>query len=323
MPDHGPTEIGILVYPGAQQAAILGLTDLLLVANRMAAAKQPDTPPRLRVSHWEHCSAQDDLHRIFDSGDGNCQSPQVLVLPPSLEPPIQRDIARAFVSPLLTIYRQGTTLASVCGGGLILAETGLLDGRMATTHWSYVDVIRHRFPAIIPDTDRLIIDDGDIITAGGVMAWTDLGLKLVARWLGPTIMMDTARLLLIDPPGREQRFYSVFAPNLTHGDQAILKLQHWLQASGGRDADLASLAKVAGLEQRTLVRRFRKATGWTTGAYIQRMRVSKAQDLLQFGTQTVDQVAWATGYGDSGAFRRIFHRIVGLTPVEYRRRFSS
>src|SRR3546814_8796756 len=91
------------------------------------------------------------------------------------------------------------------------------------------------------------------------MAWTDLGLKLVDRFLGPTVMFETARILLVDPPGREQRYYSVFSPRLTHGDAAVLKVQHWLQATQAKDVALATLAAQAGLEERTFLRRFQKA----------------------------------------------------------------
>ena len=169
---------------------------------------------------------------------------------------------------------------------------------------------------------RLLIDDGDIISAGGMMAWTDLGLKLVDRFLGPTVMCDTARFFLVDPPGREQRYYSVFSPDLTHGDPAVLKVQHWLQATGAQDMSLAALAARAGLEERTLLRRFRKATGLTPIDYCQRVRVGKAREMLQFGHLAIDAIAWEVGYGDPGAFRKVFHRITGLTPGEYRRRFS-
>lgn len=168
-----------------------------------------------------------------------------------------------------------------------------------------------------------MIDGGDIISAGGLMSWTDLGLMLVARFLGPVVMAETARMLLVDPPGREQRYYSGFVPRLTHGDAAILKAQHVLQASEGRKARLAVLAAEAGLEPRTFLRRFQKATGLTATDYAQRLRVAKAQELLQFGQQPIERIAWEVGYSDPGAFRKVFLRVVGLPPGEYRQRFHA
>src|SRR3546814_16738356 len=111
-------------------------------------------------------------------------------------------------------------------------------GRMMTTHDVHAELLQDRFPEVSVDADQLIIDDGDVITAGGLMAWTDLGLKLVDRFLGPTVMFETARILLVDPPGREQRYYSVFSPRLPHGDAAVLKVQPWLQATQAKDVAL-------------------------------------------------------------------------------------
>jgi transcriptional regulator GlxA family with amidase domain len=183
--------------------------------------------------------------------------------------------------------------------------------------------LQQHFPNVQVDVDRLIIDDGDIMTAGGLMAWTDLGLRLIDRLLGPSIMLDTARTLVVDPPGREQRYYSAFSPVLTHGDAAVLSVQHWLQATQAKDMTLATLAAQAKLEPRTLLRRFQKATGMTTTEYGQRLRVGRAREMLQFETASIDRVAWEVGYSDAGAFRKVFTRIVGLTPGDYKRRFSA
>ena len=318
-----PVEFGILIYEGAQMAAVLGLTDLLTIADGLAQKKRGSDEPLLRVTHWAKPDASEPPQRVFASSEGVEAHLAVLVLPPALGNPIEQNRARLLSDWLKEVHQHGATLASVCGGALILGETGLLDGRAATTHWAYDGLMRSRFPKVKVDTDRLIIDDGDIVTAGGVMAWTDLGLKLVDRFLGPTVMIETARQLLVDPPGREQRFYSTFSPKLTHGDAAVLKVQHWLHATDAKDASLSTLAAQAGLEERTFLRRFQKATSLTSTEYIQRLRVSKAQELLQFSTEPVDRIAWQVGYGDPGAFRRVFNRVVGLTPNEFRQRFRA
>ncbi|MFM0040205.1 GlxA family transcriptional regulator [Paraburkholderia strydomiana] len=322
MASHPPIEIGIVEFPGAQLAAIHGLIDLFEVAERFAAQHHEEQTAFLRVSQWRPDApgkAPVRSHNI--AGDAN-RSPAVLILPPRLGGPLSREDAVPFVDWLLSHHRAGATLASICGGAFLLGETGLLAGRSATTHWAHAEIFRQRFPNARLDTDKLVIDDGDIICAGGMMAWIDLGLKLVDRFLGPTIMAETARFLLVDPPGREQRYYSVFSPNLTHGDAAVLKVQHWLQATGAKDMALASLVSRAGLEERTFLRRFRKATGLTAIDYCQRLRVGKAREMLQFSNLPAETIAWEVGYGDAGAFRKIFNRVTGLTPGEYRRRFS-
>lgn len=311
--------IGILLYPDAQMSAVLGLTDLFQLADDIAGA----TPavPRMCV---QHLTLEDGAPRvIFATDPAPSSRPDVLILPPSLAQPIGPDAAAPFADWLRACHAEGTVLASVCAGAFLLGETGLLDGRAVTTHWTHAQAMQDRFPDTKVDADRLIIDAGDIISAGGLMAWTDLGLKLVDRFLGPVAMAATARMMLVDPPGREQRYYSGFVPRLTHGDAAILKAQHALQASEGRDAALGLLAEAAGLEQRTFLRRFQKATGLTATDYAQRLRVAKAQEMLQFGQKPIERVAWDVGYSDPGAFRKVFLRIVGLTPSDYRQRFRS
>lgn len=318
-------EIGILIYPGAQMATVLGLTDLFSVAEGLASGRaQGRDAPLLRISHWERRAETDEPLRVFDTEPCAPGIPSVVILPPALGDPVSPKTAAPYAQWLRERHDAGITLASVCAGALVLAESGVLAGRTVTTHWAYGDLLRERFPGVARvETDRLIIDDGDIITAGGVMAWTDLGLKLVDRFLGPTIMIETARRLLVNPPGREQRFYSTFSPKLTHGDEAVLKVQHWLQATDAKDTSLPVLAEQAGLEERTLLRRFQKATGLTSTDYAQRLRVSKAQELLQFSTEPVDRIAWKVGYADPSAFRKVFFKIVGLRPNEFRRRFKA
>lgn len=313
--------IGIVLYPGAQLSAAMGLTDLFHIAGQLAERSDHEAPRLLvRTLEAEATSTPEFDADLPDSEGGPCN---VLILPPSLQAPIGPEVATPLADWLRRRHDEGTVLASVCGGAFLLGETGLVGGRTVTTHWIYADAFQDRFPDVVLDTDRLIIDGGDIISAGGLMSWTDLGLKLVERFLGPVVMAQTARMMLVDPPGREQRYYSGFAPRLTHGDAAILRAQHFMQANEGRDTRLARLAEQAGLEERTFLRRFQKATGMTTTDYAQRLRVAKAQELLQFGRLPVERISWEVGYSDAGAFRKIFHRIVGLTPGEYRRRFHA
>ncbi len=314
-------EVGLMLYPDCQMGMVSGITDLFHVAGRFAA--EHDRAP-IRVSHWR---LQDGggFVRCFDShpGEPARNAPTILIAPGSLHKLLGAEEAVPYARWLLDRHAQGTTLASTCGGAFALAATGLLAGRPATTHWFFADEFRARFPDVRLESDRMVIDDGDIVTAGGLMAWTDLGLRVVERLLGPTVMMETARFFLIDPGGREQKNYASFAPRLTHGDEAILKAQHWLQAKEGRMAGVAELAAEAGLEERTFQRRFKAATGMTPIEYSQHLRVGKARELLEFTRRTVDQIAWAVGYEDAAAFRKLFHRITGLSPNDYRQRFST
>ncbi len=313
--------IGLVLYPGVQQAAVLGLSDLFSVANSIAAEYQQHTV--LQVTHWQSPGQDRDPIPTGDASANPSCALSALILPPALSTPVVPERGDRLTQWLRDRHAQGVVLGSICAGAFLLAATGLMTGRRMTTHWKYAELLQQHFPDIAVDADRLVIDDGDVISAGGLMSWTDLGLRLVDRLLGPTIMIHTARMLLVDPPGREQRYYSVFSPRLNHGDAAILKVQHWLQATQAKEISLSALALQANLEARTFLRRFQKATGMTSTDYCQRLRVGRARELLQFGNAPVDSVAWEVGYNDAGAFRKVFTRIVGLTPGEYRRRFSA
>jgi transcriptional regulator GlxA family with amidase domain len=248
--------------------------------------------------------------------------PWILIAPPSLATPISSEAAIPYAIWLTRLHARGTIVASICGGAFLPAEANLLDGRTVTTHWFYADALRERYPAVVVDADKLIIDDGDIITAGGMTAWTDLGVRLIHRLLGPTVMRETARFMLMDLSDREQSYYSSFFPRLDHGDAEILKVQHWLQKNGCRNVDLTKMAKTAGLEVRTFLRRFKKATTLKPTEYCQRLRIGKSREMLESTRQSIEKISWAVGYEDPASFRRIFHRIMGLSPSDYRNRFT-
>lgn len=312
-------EVALMLYPGCQMAMVHGITDLFAIASFHSINHGGD---RLRVSHWE-IGEDGAFARVFDTDPGRVGEPTVIIVPGRLTGPAGPNEAAPFAEWLGARHAEGATLASSCGGSFILAATGLLDGRPATTHWIFAEQFRVLFPSVQLDSDRMVIEDGDLITAGGLMAWTDLGARIVDRLLGPTVMIETAKFLLIDPSGREQRHYSNFTPRLTHGDESILRVQHWLQGKAGSSISVADMARTAGLEERTFQRRFKTATSMKPLEYVQHLRIGKARELLEFTRRPVDQIAWAVGYEDPTAFRRVFSRILGLPPGEYRSRFSS
>jgi transcriptional regulator GlxA family with amidase domain len=315
-------DCAILIYPGAQQAAVLGMTDLLLAANRAAELlSDRASAPAFVVSHWAVRNPGGALACVYSSATSS-KRPSICILPPALGGPPDEAVSTS-THWLRERHADGAVLSSVCLGAFALGETGLLRGRTITTHWAYEDRFRSRFPQTRVDADRIVIDDGDIITAGGVMAWTDLCLTIIARFLGHKVMVDVARNFLIDPPGREQSYYSGFSPHTGHKDDAILKAQQFLHDTHGKIVDVATLAAKAGLEDRTFLRRFRKATGHTTTEYWQRLRISNAKAKLQETRFTIDQIGWEVGYADPSAFRKIFNRIVGLSPSDFRRRFAA
>ncbi|MBT9315843.1 GlxA family transcriptional regulator [Leptothoe spongobia] len=311
--------IGLLMYPGAQLSAVYGLIDLFLSTNRIAMEHTPRTVEPLLVSRWQ-INPNSKRVEVID-GNGPRQL-TVVIIPPNLESRGTDEPDAVLLDWLKAQHEGGAVVCSICTAAFVLARTGLLNGRPATTHWALKDVLATQFPEVYVQTDQMVIEDGDIITAGGVTAWIDLGLKLIDRFLGPSVMLAVAQFFLIDPNGREQRFYSKFAPQFYHGDEAILRVQHWLQTHYSEAIAIADMTAVASLGERTFLRRFKKATGMKPIEYLQALRVGKAREMLEFSQTSFSEIAWKVGYEDQGAFRKVFVRLVGLQPGEYRRRFS-
>ncbi|MFW9080538.1 GlxA family transcriptional regulator [Pseudomonas sp. P2757] len=314
-------ELGVLIYPGAQMAAVHGLSDLFAVANQVAAEHQAAQLPLLRVSHW---LVEGDTApvRVYDSHRGVETGLVVVLIPPSIAGFQAGQVSPALMQWLREQHARGATLGGVCVGSWLLAESGLLDGRSATTHWTSSKAFAEQYPKIKLKADTPIVDDGDLITTAGLMAWSELGLRLVDRLLGPSIASGTARFLVIEHSDSASACGSNFAPILSHGDAAILKVQHWLQSTGATDVSLTAMAERAGLEERTFLRRFRAASGLKPTEYCQHLRVGKAREMLEFTNGTIDHIAWTVGYQDPGAFRAIFKKITGLAPSDYRSRFG-
>lgn len=314
-------ELGVLIYPGAQLAAVHGLTDLFGVAQRIAAEQASAQLPQLRVSHWR-AEEGEAPRRVFDSETGPAGPLVALLIPPSIAG-FDDDLASPTLMDWLRAqHAGGTVLGGVCVGSILLAESGLLDGRSATTHWTSAKSFAARYPKIKLNADKPIVDDGDLITTAGLMAWSELGLRLVDRLLGPSIATRTAQFLVIEHSDSASQCGSNFAPILGHGDGAILKVQHWLQSSGAVEVSLGAMAERAGLEERTFLRRFRAATGLKPTEYCQHLRVGKAREMLEFTNGTIDHIAWTVGYQDPSAFRATFKKITGLAPSDYRARFG-
>jgi transcriptional regulator GlxA family with amidase domain len=317
-----PLEVALAYDAGTTKGGMYGLSDLFGYASEFAAKRQGcDAPAPVRITHWEADEERPDIRCTYDSCPGPVHAPGVVILPNNHRGIAKPDRDSPLIDWLRLKHADGAVLAAVCGGVFMLAKTGLLAGRQATTHWSFADQFSAQFPDILMESDHMVIDNGDILTAGGALAWADLGLRLTERFLGTAVMIDTARYMNVDPPGREQRFYSGFEPRTKHGDGAILKAQNWLSAQRERAVTVAETAGQAGLEPRTFLRRFVQATGMKPTEYQQRLRMTRAREMLEFSRASIDTVASRVGYEDAGAFRRVFRNIVGLTPSDYRRRF--
>lgn len=315
--------IAIIDYPGAMQSAVHGLSEMFLLATQLCKEQQISTCFNVEIINL---SQIEDAFPIENSSpiEGASSSDKtysVVILPPGLEQSFYLDPAENLIKWLIDKYQQGSILCSTCAGSFIVAATGLLDGREATTHWGLVNLFKERYPNVVLHPEKIIVQDGDIITAGGVMAWVDLGLELVAQFTKPKIMRQLGKMLVVDTGQREQCYYQQFSPNLTHGDKTILSVQRKLQTDFKMPIKISELAKECCFTERTFLRRFVKATGIKPSEYLQRIRIQKACDLLENTQKTFEEITSHVGYEDISACRKIFIRIVGLTPREFKKRF--
>ncbi len=218
-------------------------------------------------------------------------------------------------------HREGAKIAGVCTGAFLLAETGLLDGKAATTHWGFIERFRRRYPRIKTKPEKIITDEGDLFCSGGLTSGIDLSLYLVERYFGHEIAVQVSKTIVHDLGRDHQAPYSVFQLQKNHGDLKIASIQEWIEDHYAENFDYDALAAEHGVSRRTLERRFKAATGDTPMIYRQRLRVEAAKRLLENGDKTFDEISYHVGYEDSGFFRKIFSRHTELRPKEYRKLF--
>ena len=244
-----------------------------------------------------------------------------IVLPGCHEP--AHGVPEEVVARLRTAARRGTRLASICAGAFVLAATGLLDGKRATTHWAAADLLRAMHPEVEVDPDVLYVDNGQFLTSAGAAAGLDLCLHIIRRDFGSAVAADAARLSVmpLEREGGQAQFIAPSPPAVPRGS-VFEPLLVWLEESSGSDLTLAEIAARAGMSTRTLNRRFREQTGTTPLQWLHRSRVRRAQHLLETTTHPVDRIGGQVGFGSPTAFRDRFKRVVGTSPHDYRRAFQ-
>jgi AraC family transcriptional activator FtrA len=226
------------------------------------------------------------------------------------------------VEALHAAHARGARLMSICSGVFVLAATGLLDGRRATTHWRYADALRARYPAIQVQPDVLYVDEGDLLTSAGSAAGIDLGLHLIRRDFGPEAANAVARRLVVPPhrDGGQAQFVERPVP-VAHEASRLGPILDRMRGELASAHTIKALAGAAGMSERTFLRRFEAATGDTPARWLLAARLNRARDLLETSPAGIDQVAEAVGLG-APALRHHFRRQFSTTPGAYRARFA-
>ncbi len=248
-----------------------------------------------------------------------------LVIIPAVGVDIDRAVEqnRRIVSWVREQYARGAEIAAVCTGVGLLAATGLLDGKPATSHWGVIDAYRKRFPEVQFKPENLITESEGLYCGGGVYSALDLSLYLVERYCGHEVALETARSLVIQPPRIWQSGYAIPEAPFNHGDDRIRDVEAWMQKQYAGDFRFDTLAARFSMSPRSLNRRFRESTGLTPLHYLHALRINAAKRHLETGTKSVNEICYAVGYEDVAFFRKLFIRHTSLTPSDYRKRFGA
>lgn len=225
------------------------------------------------------------------------------------------------VAALVRAHARGARLVSICSGAFLLADTGLLAGRRATTHWTHAERLQRRHPEIRVDADVLYVDEGQVLTSAGSAAGLDLCLHLVRRDFGAAIAAQVAKRLVIYPQrdGGQAQFIDHAATERAGG--GLGRFLDWLGGRLAEDLTIDAMAREAGMSRRTFLRRFQDHVGMAPHAWIVRERLRRARVLLETTDRSVETVAFDSGFGTAATLRHHFRQAIGTSPQDYRRRF--
>lgn len=324
----------ILALPETAGSALYGMIDVLMSSGNLWQTLTGDSPPRQYfdvqivspVGGPFQCG-----HRIPVQPDWNLDdAPEagLLILPEIwLEP---NESLRGRHEPLMRWiqerYRKGTAIYSACSGSVLLAESGLLDHCEATSHWGYQNLFREQYPSVRfrPESNLVFARPGGrLVTAGGTTSWHDLALHIIARYAGTGEALHIAKVYLLKWHNEGQMPFAPLVQRTPHADALVRRCERWLETHFRDPCAIAHLLEQSTVPARTLKRRFKTATGTSLINYLQNLRIEEARRLLEQERITVEEVSLAAGYEDVSFFRRLFRRLTGLTPGEYRRMFQS
>jgi len=223
---------------------------------------------------------------------------------------------------LMTQYREGAALVSTCTGAFLLGATGFLNGKEATTSWFSVVHFRKMFPEVILLDEKIIVDNGKIVTSGATLSFMNLCIYLIEKYFGQELGNYCAKMFLVDKGKSSQQSYAIFSLQKVHKDDEIRKVQDWMENNPEEKLAVSVLSEQFAISERNLIRRFKEATGNTLSDYFHRVKVEKAKQLLEEGRVNIKEIIFRSGYEDPEHFRSIFKRHTGLTMAGYRKMFE-
>ena len=325
-------EIAILATPEATLSTVFGMNDLLASVGRdwsfvtegvmgEAAIK----PTIVSLTGEEMQTVNQGWLRPHRALTEEYHPDAICILEMFIDPHTGLDSRySAEIQWLQRYWANGGVIATACTGALLLAEAGLLDGKETTSHWGFTEGLARRYPAVKVQGNRAFIATGEgqrLMMAGGGTTWMDLGLYLIARFIGTDEAIRIAKLYLVEWHESSQHAFSYLCSKRQNDDAVIAESQVWLAQNYDQSAPVNAAIKNSGLSERSYIRRFKNATGMTPIEYILNLRIEEAKQLLETTTIPIEAVAETVGYQDASFFNLKFQKKVGLTPAQYRRKF--
>jgi transcriptional regulator GlxA family with amidase domain len=220
-------------------------------------------------------------------------------------------------------YKQGAEIASICTGAFLLASSGLLDGKTCSTHWAAADNFRSTFPKVNLQTDKLITDENGIYTNGGAYSFLNLMIYLVEKYYDRQTAIFCSKVFEIEMDRHSQSAFIIFKGQKLHGDEIVKKAQAYIESNLDEKISVEHLSSRFAVGRRNFDRRFIKATGNTPVEYSQRVKIESAKKAFETTRKTINEVMYEVGYSDVKAFREVFRKITGMSPLEYRSRYNK
>jgi len=233
------------------------------------------------------------------------------------------EINQAVIPWIVSHYKQGSEVASLCVGAFLLASTGLLSGKKCSTHWAFCNEFRDRFPDIEVVDGSIITEEGGIYSSGGANSYWSLLLYILEKYTDRETAIMASKYFAVDIDRESQAAFMMFQGQKSHNDIAVRKAQEFIEQNFQDRILVDELSDMVAVSRRSFERRFKKATNNTIVEYIQRVKIEAAKRSFEVSRKNITEVMFDVGYLDTKAFRTVFKKITGLTPIEYRNKYNK
>ncbi len=318
--------VSILVPQGAMMGNIEGPRQLFQCVNQYYAmeGKEPMVTAQL-VGISKETTLKDGMYTVRpDKLIGEVQKTDLIIIP-ALDGNM-KEVLKAnqeYIPWIVSQYKRGAEVASLCIGAFLLADTGLLNGRRVATHWMFANEFRTMFPEVELVVEKIITDEHGIYSSGGAFSYLNLMLHLIEKYAGRNVAVFCAKLFQIDIDRATQSPFVIFQGQKDHEDEPVKKAQEFIEQNVSEKITVDQLASLFAVGRRNLERRFKKATSNTIAEYIQRVKMEAAKKHLETSRKNINEVMYDVGYSDTKAFRTIFKKVTGLSPMEYRNKYNK